>query len=120
MASKGLTLTPAYDLVSIAIYPQFDQELAMALGDEFKAQAIHAYQLADFADSCHLPRTLVAKRLQAIASKLLNSLTIATQAFYDLALNQSEQDFIAALLELISKQCKYFIAESDAIVSIKL
>ncbi|MBK8453389.1 MAG: HipA domain-containing protein [Thiofilum sp.] len=120
VASKGLTLTPAYDLVSIAIYPQFDQELAMALGDEFKAQAIHAYQLADFADSCHLPRTLVAKRLQAIASKLLNSLTIATQAFYDLALNQSEQDFIAALLELISKQCKYFIAESDAIVSIKL
>ena len=41
--------TPAYDLVNIAMFPQFKQELAMAMGDEFEPNDIHAYQLADFA-----------------------------------------------------------------------
>ncbi|OYW93655.1 MAG: HipA domain protein, partial [Alishewanella sp. 32-51-5] len=38
--------TPAYDLVNVSMFPQFKHVLAMAMGDEFEPDTIHAYQLA--------------------------------------------------------------------------
>ena len=69
LSKKGIQLTPAYDLVNIAVYPEFDQAMAMALGDEFDSQTVNAYQLADFADSCHVPRRLLVQRLMFISKK---------------------------------------------------
>lgn len=62
-------------LVNIKMYPEFEHGLAMALGDEFEENNINAYQLADFADTCQLPRLLVAKRLKYLIGKL----TVALQ-----------------------------------------
>ncbi len=57
------------------MYPDFDQDMAMALGDSFDSD-IRAYQLADFAESCNLSRILVSERLKFLISKLKNALHI--------------------------------------------
>lgn len=56
------------------MYPEFEHNLAMALGDEFEEDNINAYQLADFSDTCQLPRSLVAKRLKYLVGKLTAAL----------------------------------------------
>lgn len=56
------------------MYPEFEHNLAMALGDEFEDDNVNAYQLADFADTCKLPRLLVAKRLKLLIDKLATAL----------------------------------------------
>lgn len=67
--------TPAYDLVNIAMFPQFKQELAMAMGDEFEPNDIHAYQLADFAETCHINKKLLSRLLTDLANKVIKQLS---------------------------------------------
>lgn len=115
---QGLRLTPAYDLVNIAMYPAFDQEIAMALGDEFDSNTVNAYQLADFADSCRLPRKLVTNRLYAIGKALLKALDTAD--FRDVIRSETETRFIAALLENVRERCQHLLAEAGGIVGTEL
>ena len=74
--ATGMSLAPFYDMVNIKLYPEFSQEYAMAMGDEFDGNCMHAYQLADFADSCGLPRPLVAKSLTKVANSIMESLYV--------------------------------------------
>ncbi|MCP3429624.1 HipA domain-containing protein [Opacimonas viscosa] len=67
--------TPAYDLVNIAMFPQFKQELAMAMGDEFEPNDIHAYQLADFAETCQINKKLLSRLLTDLANKVIKQLS---------------------------------------------
>lgn len=115
---QGLRLTPAYDLVNIALYPAFDQEMAMALGDEFDSCTVNAYQLADFADSCQLPRQLVTNRLRAVGRLLLKALETAN--FRDVVVSDSEAQFVAALLENVRSRCQHLLAEAGGIVGMEL
>lgn len=75
VGANGLTLAPFYDLVNIKMYPEFEQQMAMGFGDEFDGNAIRAYQLADFADNCQLPRSLLVMRLKHIIKKLTLALS---------------------------------------------
>jgi len=101
------------------MYAGFDQELAMAVGDEFDADNVHAYQLADFADTCGLPRTLVAKRLSHLIRKL--SAAILELTFSDRIVTNKEQ---AAYLEIYKKtiiqRCEDLSEQTKGIVSIEL
>ncbi|TAL62382.1 MAG: type II toxin-antitoxin system HipA family toxin, partial [Legionella sp.] len=74
VGARGIALAPFYDLVNIKMYPQVEHELAMALGDEFDATSTHAYELADFADSCLLARSFVQQRLKLMIRKVQVSL----------------------------------------------
>lgn len=67
--------TPAYDLVNIALFPQFKHVLAMAMGDEFEPKDIHAYQLADFAETCDIDKRLLSRLLVGLADRILNQLS---------------------------------------------
>mgnify|MGYP000418353531 CR=1 FL=1 len=67
--------TPAYDLVNIALFPQFKHVLAMAMGDEFEPKNIHAYQLADFAETCNIDKKLLSRLLVGLADRVLNQLS---------------------------------------------
>jgi len=66
--------TPAYDLVNIAMFPQFKHMLAMAMGDEFEPDDIHAYQLADFAETCAIDKKLLSRQLVSLADKIIYQL----------------------------------------------
>lgn len=115
---NGMSLTPFYDLVNIKMYPQFDNELAMALGDDFEGDTISAYQLADFADSCQLSRAYLARQLNNIVTKLLAALK--KKSIFEIASDSHEKRYLEKYQRMIKKRCKHFLMESKEIASVNL
>ena len=116
IGSKGITLAPFYDLVNIKMYPQFEHEMAMALGDEFDGNNVNAYQLADFADSCSLPRTLVSNRLKHIISKLQYALDNEIKPFS----HDDENKYFKKYHEMVYKRCGFLLEQAAEITSVVL
>lgn len=114
---QGMELTPFYDLVNIARYPDFEQDLAMALGDEFNSRAIHAYQLADFADSCQLPRPLVSRALNSLGQRLRVALDDLPARY---GMTAEEQDYLSGYQQWVLARCQHLLAETKAITSMVL
>lgn len=108
--------TPAYDLVNIAMFPQFKHVLAMAMGDEFEPKDIHAYQLADFAQTCKIDKRLLSRLLVGQADRVLSQLTgsvfinnLKEQAYVtaeDIAYFQTLRDNILAKTEYLKAQAE--------------
>jgi serine/threonine-protein kinase HipA len=69
-----IRFTPAYDLVNIAMFNQFQDVLAMAMGEEFEPNNIHAYQLADFAETCKVDKKLLSRSVVELANKIIGQL----------------------------------------------
>jgi serine/threonine-protein kinase HipA len=114
---NGISLAPFYDLVNINMYPEFSQEMAMGLGDEFDGNDINAYQLADFADTCQLSRRFVSMRLTQLIKKIqhrLNELIVNTNSSSD------EYEFLTRYCDMVQKRCNHMMDQSQDIVSIKL
>lgn len=98
--------TPAYDLVNVSMFPQFKHVLAMAMGDEFEPDTIHAYQLADFAETCNIDKKLLSRLLVSLADKVLKQLSS------DLHINQLKQ-----LPSITADDIQYFLVLRDNIVA---
>jgi serine/threonine-protein kinase HipA len=117
--NKGeLALTPFYDLINIKMYPQFEKEIAMAIGDDFDGETIAAYQLADFADNCQLSRLYLTRQLKNLASTLLTHCSENT--LLAIAKNKEEKYYIEQYQKTIQEHCKYLLAQADDIPSVKL
>lgn len=100
----GLYLAPAYDLVSVCIYPDIEHEFAMAIGDEFDPAKIRAFDWADFAERCSIERRLLVREMRRMIKILRNQLPVLTslpiyideeraviRKISDLALRQAEK-----------------------------
>ncbi|WP_351123821.1 HipA domain-containing protein [Shewanella sp. T24-MNA-CIBAN-0130] len=98
--------TPAYDLVNIALFPQFKHMLAMAMGDEFDPNDIHAYQLADFAETCGIDKKLLSRLLTELANKVIKQLS--TESLIESLKTQSH---------FSANDIKYFQQLSDNILT---
>ncbi len=72
---RNSRFTPAYDLVNVAMFPQFKHVLAMAMGDEFEPESINAYQMADFAETCGVNKKLLSRQIGDLANKVIAILT---------------------------------------------
>lgn len=118
VGKQGMSLTPFYDLVNIKMYPQFENEMAMALGDDFDGDTIKAYQLADFANSCQLSRSYLVKQLKYMASTLMSAL--GNNIIFDVVSNDEEKNYLKRYRQMIRKRCKYFLEQVDEIMSVKL
>jgi serine/threonine-protein kinase HipA len=88
------------------MFPQFKHVLAMAMGDEFEPDTIHAYQLADFAETCNIDKKLLSRLLVSLADKVLKQLSS------DLHLNQLKQ-----LPSITADDIQYFLVLRDNIVA---
>ena len=55
------------------MYPEFEQDLAMSIWDEFDPDAINAYQLVDFADENGISNKLLQSHLTKIATSIKNN-----------------------------------------------
>ena len=97
------------------MYPQFESEMAMALGDDFNGDTIKAYQLADFADSCQLARPYLVKQLKNLASTLLSVLDMNN--IFAFACNEEEKHYLKQYQKIIRKRCKYFLEQAEQIMS---
>ncbi|EKD69903.1 MAG: hypothetical protein ACD_46C00707G0005 [uncultured bacterium] len=118
MGKNGISLTPFYDLVNIKMYPQFENEMAMALGDEFDGDTIKAYQLADFVNSCQLSRSYLVKQLKYMTSTLLSA--FGKLNILNIAHNDEEKHYLERYQQMIQKRCEYFLEQADEIMSVKL
>jgi len=116
VGSHGMTLAPFYDLVNIKMYPEFEHGLAMALGDEFEGQHINAYQLADFSESCQLPRSLVTKRLKLLIAKL--RLALLEELRFELL--GDEAAYIEQYRAMVSQRCDHLLTQADLISNMTL
>ena len=117
VGANGLQLTPFYDLVNIAMYPKFDQNMAMALGDEFDGHTVNAYQLADFAESCQLPRLLVAERLVLISSLLVDALPALGKT---LVQTKAERAYLTGYRNSLAKRAEHLLRQAPQIKDIEL
>ncbi|MFQ2174023.1 HipA domain-containing protein [Aeromonas rivipollensis] len=77
VSKAGLMPTPWYDLVNVGLYPEFNQHLAMAIGDEFAPEAVNAWQLLEMAEACELPKRLLQQTLHKVANDILHHLDAA-------------------------------------------
>ncbi|MFA6037574.1 MAG: HipA domain-containing protein [Legionellales bacterium] len=116
ISKNGIEMTPIYDLISIRVYPDFSHELAMALGDEFESDKINAYQLADFADSCQLPRSVVTKTLL----QLCKQVSSAFPQWLQLANSLNEPGLTQQLIDGITAQITHLEQQAVMINSIEL
>lgn len=113
----GLQLAPAYDLVSVCLYHDIDHELAMALGDEFKINKVHAYDWADFAHRCGIERRLLIREINRITKDLNSKLkSVLSWTGY----TNNEHDELKKICNFILKQAEQLINDSKFIVDVEL
>lgn len=114
---QGLSLAPFYDLVNVKMYPEFEQEMAMGLGDDFDGTTVNAYQLADFADTCQISRAVLTRRLKLITNKLISALQ------KDISLivcNNEENSYMKRYQALVMERCNHLLSQADGILAIPL
>jgi serine/threonine-protein kinase HipA len=99
------------------MYPDFEQEMAMAMGDSFDANIINAYQLADFADSCSLPRLLVSRRLKTIIEKLKNALDKLSDTVVK---TEEESAYLKKYQQMIRHRCEHLLEQAKDIVGMEV
>lgn len=118
VSKDGLKPTPFYDLVNVRMYPEFEQDLAMALGSEFDSDSINAYQLVDFADDCYISKKILQRRLRKIASAILDHIDIAISMVGDTS--ESQCAYMNRYREVIASRCGHLLEQLDEIPNIEL
>lgn len=118
MTPEGLVPTPWYDLVCVTLYDEFEQEMAMAIDDEFDPNKIYAYQLASFIEDIGLPRTLLINSLTQMATKITQVIDNVIAMLP--ALDKAEQDFVDAYKALLLARCERYLASAAEIKNIEL
>ena len=67
MNPEGMELAPYYDLVSTEIYEGIEDEMAMAIGDEFIAAKVRSYDWITLANENKIPLSIVLQTLNKYA-----------------------------------------------------
>ena len=73
---KGLEVSPFYDLVNIAMYPNIQNEFAMAFGDEFTANKIGAFDLVGFCVHTDIQPRLVRDELLSMIENIIKNIKL--------------------------------------------
>ena len=66
----GLRLSPAYDMVSVAIYPEIEHEAAMAIGDEFNFDEVAPYDWTVFGQTCDIPSRVMEREMTRVLNRV--------------------------------------------------
>lgn len=118
VTANGLEPTPWYDLVNVQMYPDFDQELAMAIGDEFEADKIHAYQLMTFAEECGIKQNILELTLKQLAKAIIDNLDKAAKQTCELT--DAESEYVGAYKATIQARCEYYLTQVEEMKHIEL
>lgn len=98
---EGLTLTPLYDLVNVAVMrdlylPQLDTALAMAVGDEFLWEAVRPADWVASADDCGLPLWQLAAIMERMAGRVRAALADFSDVLVESRIRPEEAAFVGA------------------------
>ncbi len=98
---NGYRLTPFYDMVCIAMYPEFEQQLSMAWGDNFSTE-IEKADIEAMCERCGIHPRLAFKEFKSISGKILTALE--NEDFTQAASNNDEQRFIEEMITLLHQR----------------
>jgi serine/threonine-protein kinase HipA len=104
---KGLELTPFYDLVNIAMYPDIQNEFAMGFGDEFNANRIGGFDLVGFCVHTNIQPRLVKNELLNIIKDIKKNIKTIKDSLSN-SCNKEEIDFLNSLEKNILKTCEKY------------
>ena len=106
LGKKGMEPAPLYDMLSIAMHPEYAQEVAIAFGDEFDPNAIKPSDLHDFSEAIGYTSKLVSKQVLIVSLNIKKAL--AKRDIDSVVLSSDEKAFVEKLEKLI-------IGRADAI-----
>lgn len=98
-ADDGLRLAPLYDLVSTAVYPELDHDLAMAVGETFDPDAVDAGDWLDFADDAGLRFAALERRRDALLARIARCATTVRDLAVAEGWHRPVIDDVVALVE---------------------
>lgn len=114
----GVDLAPAYDLVCLDVYgEQYDRDIAMAIGDTFDPEDIHAWQLAEMCEECKLPQRQTARTLESLCSVMLRALE---EISLPELLTTAEEDFAQDLIQVITGKVHRYHEYAKQLPKLKL
>ncbi len=102
---SGYSLTPFYDMVCIAMYPEFEQELSMGYGDNFNTN-IETSDIEAMCKQCDINQRLAFKELKNLAKKL--SKALQEQNFIDKATTTQEKQFVKEMITFLKNRAKKY------------
>ena len=103
----GLELTPLYDLVNIAIYPQFHNNFAMAFGDEFDSKKIGTYDMVGFCVHTDIQSRLIKNEFKLIVNNIRKNIGTIKNDMLG-SYNDNEIDFLEKLESNILDTCEKY------------
>ena len=108
---QGYSLTPFYDMVCIAMYPEFEQQLSMAYGDNFCTD-IQKEDIEAMCQICDINQRLAFKELKNLAKKLQKALH--ENDFFALAKDEDEKKFVEEMTTFLTKRAETFLTRIES------
>jgi serine/threonine-protein kinase HipA len=118
VGKAGIDVAPSYDLLNIDIYGhEFEGDLAMAVGDEFVAEKVMPYDLAEFCEASNLPPRQVATSLKNLCTAALDRMGNLP---LDDVLPGEEMDFAQDLIEKLKGNAERLLAIAGDLPHVRL
>lgn len=96
---SGIHVAPFYDIVNIELHPEFDQDMAMGIGDCFNFKDLSAWHLREMCKDCNLSEKLVLQQLKIISKRVLSEIEIFD--IKDILVSKEELNFANRLIDNI-------------------
>jgi serine/threonine-protein kinase HipA len=114
LSKNGITMAPAYDLINISVYEDFNHELAFKIGDSFELNEVKAFQLAELSLDMNLSAGFMVKNLEKMCQEVLKNLTSIELE----SLAHEESLFLKKVIQNIKIRTQSFLKQSELIVSV--
>jgi len=101
-SDDAMALSPCYDLLSTAIYPNLAQKMAMKIGSKYKFSEIYARHWEQFAQEAGLAKPQAKKRILEFAQSMPKK---ARQIQADFAKEFSKSPLVDQIILLIEQRC---------------
>jgi serine/threonine-protein kinase HipA len=72
-AHQHIRLAPLYDVISTVYYPELSNDMAMKIGDEYRAEGVGPRDFEKLAEQAGLAKPLVRRRVPELAQTVLNT-----------------------------------------------
>ncbi len=105
VSHDGLHPAPAYDLVSVVAYADFDHDMALGIDDAFRFDEVMAFQWAGFAMQCGINRTLLAREMSRMGADVKKVLPRLSDAMF----TDREKTVISDVRNYMLVQCDKLI-----------
>ena len=74
VSNQGIELSLFYDIVNINLYEQYEQELAMAIDDEFNISKLKPYDFIEFFNENNINKTMFLSQFHDISNSIIQGL----------------------------------------------